>query len=265
MRFSTLWTPVLLAVFAVVSSAGVRAEVGRERSEAKPDDARPELDGRRHEGEGLDAFEDRVSREGEKNLREIQKLLDEIQNRLGGQKTGAQTQSRQREALERMTRLIEELDKACQECSGGGGSSSSAKSRGAREKSGGGRQKGSSSGKEEAGRKGGKQRQRQDGVASKQEKSGGAGKEKDRLGPEDNRQRLPNDRTDEEKLADTEAARLRDALRASGRWGFLPPKAREQMLSTSGKEAPAEYRRIIEKYYQRIGDYYEQRARRSRP
>jgi len=35
------------------------------------------------------------------------------------------------------------------------------------------------------------------------------------------------------------------------------------MLSASGKEAPLEYREIIERYYKRISDLYEKTVRRS--
>ena len=48
-------------------------------------------------------------------------------------------------------------------------------------------------------------------------------------------------------------------IRKGARWGLLPPKLRAEMLSTAGKEAPAEYKSIIERYYKRLSDYYEKK------
>ena len=42
------------------------------------------------------------------------------------------------------------------------------------------------------------------------------------------------------------------------------PDTSIEMLSATGKEAPLEYREIVEKYYKRLSDYYEKRARRGK-
>lgn len=78
---------------------------------------------------------------------------------------------------------------------------------------------------------------------------------------EKNRENLPNDKVAEGKAPKDSSEELEARKRKVGRWGFLPPKVREEMLSTSGKEVPPEYREIVEKYYKRISDFYERVTR----
>lgn len=52
------------------------------------------------------------------------------------------------------------------------------------------------------------------------------------------------------------AAALKERLGKLERWGVLPPRVTEEMLSTTGKEAPAEYRDIVSRYYKRMTKFY---------
>ncbi len=45
-------------------------------------------------------------------------------------------------------------------------------------------------------------------------------------------------------------------LRQNARWGLLPRKVTEA-LASSDKEAPAEYKEIIARYYKRMTEYYD--------
>ena len=70
---------------------------------------------------------------------------------------------------------------------------------------------------------------------------------------------MPNNKVREGKLPDSSSDNLSERLVKAGRWGFLPEKVREEMVSSTGKEAPVEYRRIINRYYQRLSDFYKKR------
>lgn len=49
-----------------------------------------------------------------------------------------------------------------------------------------------------------------------------------------------------------ESGKLADAVNEAKRWGILPLKVAESMLSAGGKEVPPEYREIISRYYKRM-------------
>jgi hypothetical protein len=67
---------------------------------------------------------------------------------------------------------------------------------------------------------------------------------------------VENDRTDEAEPPPSKVLALKAELLELERWGLLPPKVTEEMLSASGKEAPAEYREIISRYYRRMNRFY---------
>ncbi|MCZ6795864.1 MAG: hypothetical protein O7J95_19825 [Planctomycetota bacterium] len=246
----TLNRLLVAAAFSLALGPSLRAEVDKEKRDAEEKKARPELE---HDRGGRDrdshkAFHEKLLSEGEENLEEIRRLLDDIQNNLAQKNTGSSTQSQQKKAVQRMKDLIKKLSDGCKMCqaSGGGGKGS---------KKGAGGQGQNESEKKEAARQA-QARKNQTQVGSEQSKPREQGKK------EDNRDRLPNNRFDKDRLPDSGKAKLIERLRKSGRWGFLPPKVREEMVSAAGKEAPAEYRDIIERYYQRISDTYNPRRKR---
>ncbi len=49
-----------------------------------------------------------------------------------------------------------------------------------------------------------------------------------------------------------ESGKLADAINEAKRWGILPLKVAESMLSAGGKDVPPEYREIISRYYKRM-------------
>jgi hypothetical protein len=67
---------------------------------------------------------------------------------------------------------------------------------------------------------------------------------------------VPNNRVAEGEKPASEAESLLVRIKNLGNWGFLPPKAKEEMLNSSAKEVPAEYREIIERYYKKLSDFY---------
>src|SRR4029450_1508061 len=79
------------------------------------------------EGEGHEDYHRRVVKEGEENLKEIQRLLDEIEKNLAQKKTDPATQAKQKQVVERMNKLIEEIGKQCSQCSSSSSSSRSKK------------------------------------------------------------------------------------------------------------------------------------------
>lgn len=233
-----------------------REEVERERGKDEEAEARPELDGR---GPGRDGLSPKsVLEEGQENLEEIRRLLEQAQTGLSSGKTGAGTQGKQREAIRIIDELIEKLGKAAQQASsgGGGGGQDRPSSGGAGQE-----QKGQSQGSGEKQRTAG-ERQQQDQVGSARPEGQGEERQGEQ---EESRGEVPNDRVEEGRVdpsEGTDAERRRDRRRE--RWGFLPPKVREEMMSATAKEPPAEYRELIERYYRRISDFYERRSRRGR-
>ena len=71
--------------------------------------------------------------------------------------------------------------------------------------------------------------------------------------------KVENNRVQDVNPPDATVGALHDQLRERQRWGLLPPKLAEEMLFSGGKEAPAEYREIISRYYKRMNDFYDQR------
>lgn len=72
---------------------------------------------------------------------------------------------------------------------------------------------------------------------------------------------MPNVKTADGRPPDNSSANLLERFRKSVKWGLLPPKLKQEMLSTGGKEPPAEYENIVERYYKRLSDYYDRRRR----
>ncbi len=107
MRFVRTGLSVLAGFAILASPAVLHAEIDKEAKEKKENkEARPEMDGDEHE-----KFHEQLVEEGEKTLEEINKLLEQIRNDLGGKQTGAATQAKQKQVVERLDKLIKELGK----------------------------------------------------------------------------------------------------------------------------------------------------------
>ena len=77
---------------------------GGDGKEKKAEELEPALEG------GKEAeLHERLVREGENNLKEIQKLLDQVQKDLADKETGSSTQEKQKQVLERLEKLIKDL------------------------------------------------------------------------------------------------------------------------------------------------------------
>jgi hypothetical protein len=253
MRFDRLSKGLLAAVGLLCLPALLLADADREgrrekeklEAEKAEKDARPQLGG--HDAEHED-YHRKLAIEGEKNLQEIRRLLDEIQKNLSGKQTGAPTQERQASVVKRMDELIDKLNQECGKCQGSGsGSKSNSQSSQQKPQS-----------EEERKRQEAEARKNQKDVRSPQQEQQ---KEQQQEEP-DNPGKVDNTRVADDKNPDAKNPNLPENLRKGARWGFLPPKLREEMLSATGKEAPAEYRQMVEKYYKRMSDYYEQRGKR---
>jgi hypothetical protein len=234
-----LFVPVLVLTSSVRAE---RKDDGKKAIEEAEKNAQPQLD-------GVDPQRAKVIEEGKQNLDEIQRMLDEIQNDLSDKKTGAATQSQQKQVVKKMNQLIEKIAEECERCQKGGGSP-----------------KGQMANKPKDGEKKGqkpqgKERENEKKVASsrseqqkQQEKRQRSEQEKDSPGKVDNK------KVGEGKNPESELGRLASEIRRSGeKWGQLPPKVRDAIFSASTKPAPHEYRRIINRYYLRISEQYTNR------
>lgn len=103
-RKSLLWSA---ATCGLLFPAALVADLDKQKKdEEDAKKAQAEMGDDEHE-----AYHDRLAQEGEKNLEEINRLLDEIQKNLGSKDTGAATQARQKQVVERLEKLIKELEK----------------------------------------------------------------------------------------------------------------------------------------------------------
>ena len=97
-----------LAVLALAFwSPALRADLDKADKDAKESkEAKPALGEDEH-----DAEHHKIIEEGKKNLEEIDRLLKEIQENLGSKDTSPKTQARQQEVVDRLNKLIAELEK----------------------------------------------------------------------------------------------------------------------------------------------------------
>lgn len=235
----------ILATFLLLSLsvASSRADLDRAKKAGEEKEARPELERGARPGQSHEDYHRQLIEEGKSNLAQIQKLLDEIQGDLAQRQTGSETQQKQQQVVERLTRLIEEMAKGCQACK-------SAQSQSPQ--SGGGGQK-----PQQQTASGEKEKQTPEARENQKDLSGSPQQKEEDGQKEDNRDALPNDQVADGENPESADSDLGEAARKTGAWGFLPPKVRDEMLSASGKEAPLEYREIIDRYYKRISDFYE--------
>ena len=253
---SILSRGLVAAVLLGFFPTGLRAELGSKAGEKEAEKkARPELDHDihekgSHEKDSHDDFHERQVEDGEKNLKEIQRLLDEIQDGLASKQTGETTQKRQGQVIKRLDQLIKKLSKTCAQCQKGGrGSNSPQPSQGNSQSR---KQKAADESQEEAERR--EQQNQRDQTRLEEEKN--QQKEKDNPG------KVPNKKVADDKSPDNKGGKLRPWFRGGSDWGRLPPKMREELLSTRSKDAPPEYSNIVERYFRRLGDYYDRQRGR---
>lgn len=214
-------------------------EAGRE---GRAKEARPALD-----RGGPEKRLSEVIEEGKANLREIQKLLDEIEKNLATKATGAPTQEKQARVVKKLDELLQELEKQCSKCSSsnaGSGGGSKEKQRAAEEER---------KGKEE------KEEPRRPDKSEAELPENRDQRDSDR---ERNDGEVENDRAEDASAPEAKADALRrQLLEISRRWGILPPKLREEAMFSTGREAPREYLEIISRYYRRLSEFYESSQR----
>jgi hypothetical protein len=227
----------------IIFAATLPAEIDPRKDEGgDAKKARPVLD--KGEGEGHEEYHRRLATEGEETLKEINRLLDEIQKNLAGKQTDSGTQAKQKAAVERMEELIKSLSKGCSQCKSSGSSSSKQN------------QSQTSSNSEE---------KKSDRQKAEEERRRKAREEKEKMQaqqmkPESEKEKkdgkVENERVADRKPPEAKSGKLSDELRELARWGLLPPKLAEEMLLSTGKEAPPEYREIISRYYRRMTEQY---------
>ena len=220
-----------------IKPSNVKERGSREGDATKEDgekELKPTLD-----REGGEDYLRQVVKEGEENLKEINKLLDEVQKNLASKETGSPTQEKQKNVVERMNKLLENLEQCCRSSGGKSGNQQTSMD-----------QKQQKADEEQKKKEQEKLRQGQK-LQAQQPKPQG---EKER-----NDAKVDNDRKADETPPEAKAGSLRDViLEGARRWGLLPPKLRDEVLFSPGKEAPREYIEIISKYYQRMSEFYRQ-------
>ena len=218
---------------------------GEKENEKARKAMKPELKGGGDDEDHMD-YHRRVVKEGEENLKEINRLLEEVQTNLAQKQTGSGTQERQKQVIERLDKLIKELGKSCSQCSSSSSSSSSKSKKDQTSMS----QKQKQNQRQRAEDEKAKARAEQKKMQAAQQKPEEKSEKEQKNG------KVENDRTEPGPPPESKVGTLFDQLREQARWGLLPPKLAEEVLFSSGKEAPTEYRQIIYRYYKRMSDYY---------
>ena len=225
--------PLTLTLLLIGLPETLRGDLDKEDIRKKQEgEAKPSL----NDANGEDFYRN-LARKGEKNLREINELLESIQKDLSSKNTGGETQTKQRQAVEKLERLIEEIAKASQQSSS---SSSSSQQQQKQQK----QQKQQQQ----------QQRQEQDKMQANQMKPD---KQKSRKERNDDQNR-EHERLEKPASPEDKPGSLVARLRRNARWGLLPRKVTEA-LSSSDKEAPAEYQEIIARYYKRMAEVYDRK------
>ena len=219
----------VLTLTALLLTPGlVTADLDKEDLEKKEEEAKPVLD----QGEDL---QQKVAKKGVENLAEINRLLDEVKNDLANKNTGSGTQDKQRKAINQLEDLIQEIARMSQQSPSSGSGASGQQ----------GNQPQPSQGQQQ------KEREQQEQQKTDEMQRQREQEQNDQLNRNDQRRETlpPNDKT---RLTPLERVRM------ASRWGMLPSKMTEA-LSASEKEAPAQYRAVVDRYYKKLGDYHDKR------
>ena len=224
----------LALVAILLAPRPVSADLDKDDIEKKEQEAaKPAL------GNDEGDLQQRVAKKGEENLREINRLLDEVKNDLANKNTGSGTQKKQRRAVSQLEELIQEIAKACQKSSSSS-SNSDSNSQPQQPKPNEGQQPKPQQTRKDKEKQDAQQMQKQ----KEQEKN-------DELNRNDQRRdKLPP--SSKNKLSPVER------LRMASRLGMLPAKM-TQALSASEKEAPARYRAVVDRYYKKLSDYHDKK------
>lgn len=244
---------VLASAFLVADVEKLRPE-GREKEEgaengkgAKPgvEIGKPGEDGQDQDEAEHMKLHRQLEAEGEKNLKEIARLMEKIRNDLSQKQTGDATQGSQKEVVKKIEDLIDKINKGCGKsgCQNSGGSSGQSQGQ-------------QSLSKQQSQKKSGSDQKRQEN--EKQSVNPDQKKEPCKEDKQKSNGKVPNTKREPGKLPDSKTATLAEKAEVLEKWGFLPPKLVEQMRSSSGKEYPAEYKDIISRYYERLSRLYEE-------
>ena len=226
-----VFSSLSLALFIIAAPRTLHADLDKEELKKKQEaEAKPSLD----DADGEDFYKN-LARQGEKNLREINELLKKVQKDLSRKSTGEETQKLQRQAVEKLERLIQEIAKASQQSA-----SSSSQQQQEKQKQ-----------KQQQQQQQQKQRREQEKMQAQQTES-----EKQKNQKERNDQQNREHERLETPPSQEKPGSLMARLRQNARWGLLPRKVTEA-LASSDKEAPAEYKEIIARYYKRMTEYYD--------
>lgn len=179
----------------------------------------------------------KVAKKGAENLAEINRLLDEVKDNLANKNTGTATQEKQQKAVNQLEELIQEIARMSQQSSASSGGSSGQQPN----------QPQPSKGEQPQPQK----RKPQEEQKSEEMQQKREQEQNDQLNRNDQRRdRLPP--ADKKQLTPVERLRL------ASRWGMLPTQMTEA-LSASEKEAPAQYRAVVDRYYKKLGDYHDKK------
>ena len=97
---------IAVAGLVALVASDLRADLDKEDLDEK---AKAELDGGGHDPSRPE--HENLLDAGEKNLKEINRLLKEIQDQLANKQTGAATQAKQSDAVKKLEQLIKDLGK----------------------------------------------------------------------------------------------------------------------------------------------------------
>ena len=251
--YSYLAIPFML--FLITATTLVHAEIDKDsikpaknNTEEAREDSKDSQDSQPVDAESHEDLHQRLEKESRENLKEISRLMEQVQNSLAKKNTGAATQKQEKDVIQKIDGLIKKISKGC------GKPSCSSCSSG---KSG----KGSKPKLIEKKSKGNKpgQKKNQKDVAKKEkmkpgQKKKGKSQKKEPTGKPEDPGKTRNDQVADGKLPDSKLSALMKKLMGKAQWGRLPNKLREEIGSSSQKEFPREYREIIAQYYKRMSE-----------
>lgn len=111
---------IWIVSLSVLAAVGLRAEIDRKAEEADAKNAKPEVGGSGHDGdghgeEGSDAEHEAIHRKLEEDsraaLRKIQELMEKTRDQLAKKDTGRSTQTDQQETIKKIQELLDQTGK----------------------------------------------------------------------------------------------------------------------------------------------------------
>ena len=221
----------------------LRAELDKDDVEKAPDIETSEDSSDDPRGDSHDDLHEKIRGDGEKNLKEILRLMDEIENQLAGKKTGSATQKKQRKAIKKINELIEQLSKGCSKCSSSSSSSGNPQ-----------KKPGSSGEPQKKNTKQTARNEKMENMKPEQQKKKEQSGKKEQQSEKEKYGRNRNDQVRDGKMPPNKIGKLYQKLLAGDRWGELPPKMRDILRNSQAKEFPPRYRQLLYKYYEKMGN-----------